>query len=186
MASAAPAVRTEAEPKHRRSRGKKNGCPAKIILMFEELQDIWCQTDQVLFEGWYGGFHKWGVPPNGWFIVEKPIKMDDFWGTPFQETSLYSIVMYCMFLKLFAGCKYKQSYIVNTAPQRITTGETFLGWIWTIVASSKFHSQDEYPTKKSLPAMPTKWGPHSPHTIAKLDSSSNNYDLWMFMILCNL
>ena len=28
-----------------------------------------------------GGFHKWGVPQNGWFIRENPIKMNDL-GVP--------------------------------------------------------------------------------------------------------
>ena len=33
-------------------------------------------------------FPEMGIPQNGWFIVENPIKMDD-WGIPlFQETSI--------------------------------------------------------------------------------------------------
>ena len=30
-----------------------------------------------------------GVPQNGWFIVEHPIKRDDLGGSLFQETSIY-------------------------------------------------------------------------------------------------
>ena len=38
-------------------------------------------------------FPKIGVPQNGWFIMENPIKMDDLWVPLCSETSIYIYIL---------------------------------------------------------------------------------------------
>jgi len=52
-------------------------------------------------------FPKIGVPQNGWFIKESPIKMDDLGVSLFLETPIWDSTIYTVALSLFVFFKDK-------------------------------------------------------------------------------
>ena len=52
-----------------------------------------------------------GVPQNGWFIVEHPIKRDDLGGSLFQETSIYIQSLKKIYIYIYICIKRYKYYM---------------------------------------------------------------------------
>ena len=65
-----------------------------VVFAEGKCANIYIYTYIYLFIDIYKYIHIWvfpkiGVPQNGWFKMENPIKIDDLWVPLFLETSIY-------------------------------------------------------------------------------------------------